>query len=111
LDVGQPQTFTSSVSGGTGPYSYQWYLNGVAVSGAKNPTWTFFQISMGTYNVYLNVTDSVGATTKSNVAQVTVTTGALDLFVPLIMITTLPAAILLILLAMLAFKKKPGRIK
>jgi hypothetical protein len=74
LDVGQSQLFTSSVSGGTVPCSYQWYLNGVAVSGATNPTWTFTPSSSGSYSVYVNVTDSVGVRVKSNVATVTVNT-------------------------------------
>jgi PKD repeat protein len=72
LDVGQSQLFTSSVCGGTSPYTYQWYLNGNPVSGATNPTWTFTPSSPGSYTVYVNVTDSVGVKVKSNVASVTV---------------------------------------
>jgi len=72
IKIGESVTFTSSVSGGTPPYSYQWYLNGAAVSGAIFPTWTFAPVSTGTYTVYLNVTDSVLKTAKSNVASVTV---------------------------------------
>jgi PKD repeat protein len=53
-------------------YSYQWYLNGAAVSGATFSTWTFTPVSTGTYTVYLNVTDSVLKTAKSNEASVTV---------------------------------------
>lgn len=30
LDIGQSKTFTSTVLGGSSPYSYQWYLNGWA---------------------------------------------------------------------------------
>jgi parallel beta-helix repeat protein len=74
LDVGQSKLFTSSVTLGTAPYYYQWYLNGLAVLGAENPTWTFAPTSTGTYNIYLNVSDSIGSKAKSNVAQVTVTT-------------------------------------
>jgi hypothetical protein len=72
LDVGQSQLFTSTVSGGTSPYTYQWYLNGAVVSGATSSTWTFTPSSSGSYNVYVNVTDSVGSGAKSNVAIVTV---------------------------------------
>jgi len=72
MDVGQSQTFTSTVVGGSSPYSYQWYLNGAPVSGATNPTWTFTPTSAGSYIVYLNVTDSTSRTVKSNVASVTV---------------------------------------
>ena len=70
--IGDSVSFTSTVSGGTPPYSYQWYLNGVAVSGAVSPTWTFIPTSTVTYTVYLNVTDSVPNTAKSNEASVTV---------------------------------------
>ena len=72
MDVGQSQLFTSTVSGGTSPYTYQWYLNDAPVPGATSPTWTFAPSSAGSYTVYVNVTDSVGAKAKSNVVPVTV---------------------------------------
>jgi len=65
-------TFTSSVSGGTPPYSYRWYLDGAAVGGATSSSWAFTPTSTGSYLVHLNVTDSLGKEAKSNVAQVTV---------------------------------------
>jgi len=74
MDLGQSKTFTSVVSGGTPPYSYQWYLNNAAVPGATSAGWTFTPTSVGAYTVYLNVTDSATSpfTKKSNVASVTV---------------------------------------
>jgi hypothetical protein len=72
MDVGQSQLFTSSVSGGTSPYSYQWYLNGSVASGATNASWTFKPLSMGSYSVRVQVTDAVGGTATSNDANVTV---------------------------------------
>jgi hypothetical protein len=72
IKVGESVTFTSTVSGGVPGYSYQWYLNGTEVSGAIYATWTFTPVTSGTYNVYLNVTDSVYKTAKSNIASVTV---------------------------------------
>jgi hypothetical protein len=70
--IGNSVLFISIVNGGLAPYYYQWYLNGTAVSSATNPTWTFKPTSVGTYNVYLSVTDSIGDKAKSNIAQVTV---------------------------------------
>jgi hypothetical protein len=72
MDVGQAKLFNSSVSGGTSPYAYQWYLNDVAVSGATTATWTFTPISFGSYSVYFNVTDNVAFRAISNIASVTV---------------------------------------
>ena len=72
LDLGQYVTFTSSVSGGTSPYSYQWYLNETAVAGANSNSWTFTPTSTGYYLVHLNVTDNLGEEAKSNIAAVTV---------------------------------------
>ena len=72
IKVGESVTFTSTVSGGVPGYSYQWYRNGTAVSGAIYSTWTFTPATSGTYNVYLNVTDSTSKTAKSNTASVTV---------------------------------------
>jgi hypothetical protein len=65
------QTFTTTVSGGTSPFSYQWYLNGVAVSGATSASWTFTPSKISSYTVYATVTDSVGMGAKSNTASVT----------------------------------------
>ncbi|MCL6579223.1 MAG: PKD domain-containing protein [Candidatus Bathyarchaeota archaeon] len=73
IPVGGSVTFTSTVSGGTLPYSYQWYLNGAPVPGATSATWMFTPSATGTYNVYVNVTDSGGMTAKSNIATVSVT--------------------------------------
>jgi YVTN family beta-propeller protein len=70
MDVGQSKLFTSSVSGGTSTYSYQWYLNGVA--NGTSSSWTFKPSSSGSYSLYVNVTDNVGVRAKSNVASVTV---------------------------------------
>jgi hypothetical protein len=64
--------FTATVSGGTSPYTYQWYVNGNPVSGATGSTWSFTPPSIGTYFVYVNVTDSHGNTTQSGNARVTV---------------------------------------
>ena len=72
LDIDQYQQFVSAVSGGTSPFSYQWYLNEVPVSGATGATWTFAPSSTGFYDVYANITDGVNAIAISNVATVTV---------------------------------------
>jgi len=72
MDVGQSKLFNSSPSGGTVPYFYQWYLNDAPVSGATSPTWVFSPSVAGSYLVYLNLTDSVGFSVKSNVVSVTV---------------------------------------
>jgi parallel beta-helix repeat protein len=72
--AGQSVTFTSTVSGGYTPYSYQWYLNGNPVSGATSNTWTFTPTAGGIYYIYLKVTDAKGNTTQSETARITVAT-------------------------------------
>jgi hypothetical protein len=73
MDVGQVQLFTSSSSGGSGSLSYQWYYtNGTAIMGATTSTLTYKANSTGTYNIYLNVTDSVSFTAQSNTATINV---------------------------------------
>ncbi|MEM3699768.1 MAG: DNRLRE domain-containing protein [Candidatus Bathyarchaeia archaeon] len=72
IDLGQYITFNSIVSGGTPPYSYQWYLNGSAVIGANQSSWIFTPSIPGYYLVHLNVTDNVGNKAESNVAGITV---------------------------------------
>jgi outer membrane protein assembly factor BamB len=72
LDSGQSQVFTAGVSGGTYPFTYQWYLNGVAVSGANGSTWAFTLSSSGSYNVYVNITDAVDVVATSDTTTVNV---------------------------------------
>jgi hypothetical protein len=71
--LGQSVNFSSTVSGGTSPYTYQWYLNGNPVSGATSGIWAFTPTAIGVYNVYLKVIDINGTTAQSGTAQVTVT--------------------------------------
>jgi hypothetical protein len=69
MDLGQSKTFNSTLSNGTAPYSYQWYLNGTAVPGAINPNWTFTPSIVGFYEVYLNVTDALNLKVQSNIVK------------------------------------------
>jgi hypothetical protein len=72
INVGNSITFTSTVSGGTSPYSYQWYLNGAPASGATSASWTLTPTTGGIYYVYLKVTDSSSNMTQSETARITV---------------------------------------
>ena len=75
IKIGENTTFTSSVSGGLPPYSYQWYLNGSAVSGATSSTWMFAPTSLqpiGNYTVYVVVMDSFAQSAQSNTVTVSV---------------------------------------
>jgi len=72
MDVGQSQTFTTSVTGGVSPYGYKWYLNGLGVSGATSSSWTFTPSSTGSNSIYVKTTDAGGIIVSSNTARVTV---------------------------------------
>jgi len=72
MNVDQSQLFTSSVTNGTPPYAYKWYLNDTLVLDATAPTWVFTPAIIGTYYVYVEVTDSVNNAAQSEAAQITV---------------------------------------
>ena len=73
MTVGTQKTFTSTTTGGLTPYTYQWYYtNGTAITGGTTSTLTFNANRVGTYNIYLNATDSLNYRAKSNIATVNV---------------------------------------
>jgi hypothetical protein len=72
ISVEQHVTFTSNITNGTSPYSYQWYLNANPISGANSDTFTFINRTQGKYVISLNVTDSMGRQGWSSSATVTV---------------------------------------
>jgi hypothetical protein len=72
--VGKPVTFTSNVSGGYPPYTYQWFLNGNPVYGATLSTWTFTPTTSGIFYVHLKVTDAQGYTAQSEASRIIAST-------------------------------------
>jgi Ig-like domain-containing protein len=72
VTVGQTATFTVTATG-TGPLTYQWYVNGVPINGATSSTYTTPPTTAGqTGSVYtVTVSNSVGSVT-SNGATLTV---------------------------------------
>jgi hypothetical protein len=110
---GQSVSFTSTVTGGTAPYLYQWYLNGAPVSGATSSTWTFTATTNGIYFVYVRVTDANSKIATSGTAEVIVVATAVGGYsVPIHKQTPnsyLPAYMFLLSLfsgALVAFKRK-----
>lgn len=77
-EVGGSAVFEVGVSADGVPnaYSYQWYVNGSAVSGATSSSYTRSSLAYGTYSVYCTVTNEAG-TTVSRTATLTVTTNYL----------------------------------
>ena len=71
VKTGQSATFTASVSGGTPPYSYQWFAN--STSEGSTSSLSVSKSSAGTYSFYCIVRDAVNASVTSNTATLTVT--------------------------------------
>jgi PKD repeat protein len=70
--IGQSALFTSTVTGGTSPYTYQWFLNSTSVPSVTSSNWTYTPASVGSASVYLNVTDSSATTAESNTITINV---------------------------------------
>jgi hypothetical protein len=70
ITLSESVNFTSIVNGGTLPYTYKWYVNGTYVG--SGTTLLYTPPFLGTYYVYLNVTDFTGTTAKSNIAKIIV---------------------------------------
>jgi hypothetical protein len=70
--IGGSVNLASIVSGGTSPYSYQWYLDGNLVSGATSSSWTYAPTSASTHSVYFIVIDASHNTVQSDPAIITV---------------------------------------
>jgi uncharacterized repeat protein (TIGR02543 family) len=66
LTQGQAANFSASVSGGDAPYTYQWYLNGIAVTGATYSTYAFTPEIGEEYSVCVEVADAQGIQTQSD---------------------------------------------
>jgi hypothetical protein len=71
IRLGESVLFTSTVSGGSPPCTYQWFLNSAPVPGANMNSWTYRPATTRTYSVYLNITDSNATTAQSNVITLT----------------------------------------
>ena len=64
--AGQSVTFSVTVNG-TAPFSYQWYKNGVSLTGAVNATCTLSSVGTGDAGTYcVIVANSAGSTTSDN---------------------------------------------
>jgi len=74
IDVNQITVLNATVSGGTAPYTYQWYnaTSGSAISGANTSSLIITGVATGTFNYYVSVTDSYPTTVNSTNATITV---------------------------------------
>lgn len=69
-DLGNSVTFTANPSGGSGSYSYQWYIGGTLVSGATSSSFQHTFSSTGTFNVSVQVTDGTGNQANSSLSEI-----------------------------------------
>lgn len=64
--IGQPQTLTVTVTGGTAPFTYQWWKDNRPVAGATGSSYTIPSVSPATTGAYtLVVTDAHGLTKRT----------------------------------------------
>jgi hypothetical protein len=65
-----PQTFSVVASGVRTPFTYQWYRNGVSISGANSGTYSTSTLG----NYYVQVTNSCNQSTNSNTVTLSLAT-------------------------------------
>ncbi len=77
ITTGSSETLTATVSGGTQPYSYQWYSisgsSNTIISGATSSTYTPSTSRAGSFTFGVNVIDAANAVAYSNPISFTVT--------------------------------------
>ena len=64
-DANVTETFTSVISGGTGPYTFEWFQNNILVN--TSSSFIFNSSSPGTFNISLIIKDSDGRVADSNI--------------------------------------------
>ena len=58
VPLGQSQVFTSTTSGGSGKFSYSWTLGGSSNPVSVSNSYDFIESTVGSYTIWLNVTDT-----------------------------------------------------
>ena len=64
-------TLTVTATGGSGSYTFDWYLNGVQVNRTTASSYTYVFESMGQQSLHAKVTDSAGYIVESNAETLT----------------------------------------
>jgi hypothetical protein len=72
---GSNVTFSVTATG-YAPLSYQWKLNGTAITGATDASWTVANVQAGNMGFYSVTVGNIGGTTDSDVAILTVAAGS-----------------------------------
>lgn len=71
-DVHNSVTFTATPSTGFGSYTYQWYVDGMAISGATSRTYTTSFASAGNQRIFVIIKDSAQTSVQSSTLNETV---------------------------------------
>jgi pimeloyl-ACP methyl ester carboxylesterase len=72
VTTGQTTTLTATASGGTAPYTYQWYEGTTLLSGQTSAQLTVTKTTSGTYTYYATIMDSERKTANTNTLTIQV---------------------------------------
>ena len=87
MDLGQSAIFSATASGGSGPYTYKWYVDSALQNGQVTSSFNYSPTSSGSHSLSVTATDNIGQSSPTFSASVIVGSSPTVTITPLSPIT------------------------